>query len=428
MLLFFIQSQQFFLFFEGKNIWHFDSKFSDNRYWIKESEIRKEFLEKKVKRISLLEKMPKDLCNDYETYRLAIRKISSNTNERTLTTTILPKNFLTGNSLTTHFPFKHDREKYAELRYSYSDLIQLTTLLNSYVADYILRARVTTNLNTFYLYQLPLPRLKTKDKWYKAIVERAAKLICKTEEFADLWEDVMKTKWNEKAAATNDEERNTLRAELDGIIAHLYGLTEEEFKYILSTFPIVKTAQKELAFAEYKLLIPQFVKVNTTEITISDLIQKGENPVLEFKSTLRVDIKTYKAEKFIEHSVIKTLAAFLNSAGGTLLIGVEDNKNLLGLELDFNSFSKADKLDEFQKHFDNLISKTLGNRFQRYLKVEFPEIDGKTICSVTIKEKSEEPVYITNDAGQETFYIRRQASTIDLKPSETVKYIKEHWK
>ena len=85
-------------------------------------------------------------------------------------------------------------------------------------------------------------------------------------------------------------------------------------------------------------------------------------------------------------------------------------------------------MDEFQKHFDNFISKTLGNRFQRYLKVEFPVIDGKTICSVTIKEKSEEPVYITNDAGQETFYISRQASTIDLKPSETVKYIKEHWK
>src|SRR6185295_3620598 len=99
----------------------------------------------------------------------------------------------------------------------------------------------------------------------------------------------------------------------------------------------------------------------------------------------------------------------------TLLIGVDDSKNILGLELDFNSFSKDDKLDEFQKHFDNLIAKSLGNRFQRYLTVAFPEIDGKMICSVTIKEKSEEPVYVTNETGQETFYIRRQASTIDLK-------------
>ena len=109
------------------------------------------------------------------------------------------------------------------------------------------------------------------------------------------------------------------------------------------------------------------------------------------------------------------------------MLNINNTRTLLQA-LDFNSFSKGNKLDEFQKHFDNLISKTIGNRFQRYLKVEFPEIDGKTICSITLKEKSEEPVYITNDAGLETFYIRRQASTIDLKPSETVKYIKEHWK
>ncbi len=218
---------------------------------------------------------------------------------------------------------------------------------------------VSSNINTFYIYQLPCLRLKPTEKWYKPIVEKAAKLICITDEFAALWEKVMKTKWNQKVAATTEEERSTLKAELDGIIAHLYGLTEEEFAYILSTFPIVASTQKQAALAAYKLLTPQFAKAATTEIAIPDLIQKGESPLLEFKSTLRVDIKTGKAEKFIEHSVIKTLAAFLNSAGGTLLIGVEDNKNILGLELDFNSFSKGDKLDEFQKHFDNLISKTI---------------------------------------------------------------------
>lgn len=163
-------------------------------------------------------------------------------------------------------------------------------------------------------------------------------------------------------------------------------------------------------------------------MTITDLIQNGESSTLEFKSTLRVDLKTGKQEKFIEYSVLKTLAAFLNSAGGTLLIGIDDNKNILGLDKDFKSFPKGDKLDEFQKYFDNIFGNNIGNRFQRYIKVEFPEIDGKMICSVTIKEKSEEEVYITNDGGQEIFYIRRQASTISLKPSDAVKYIKEHWK
>ena len=157
------------------------------------------------------------------------------------------------------------------------------------------------------------------------------------------------------------------------------------------------------------------------------LIQKGESSVVEFKSTLRVDVRTGKPEKFIQHSVIKTLAAFLNSQGGTLLIGVDDNKNVIGLENDFSSFSKPDKLDEFQKFLDNLLGNSIGNRFHRYLEVDFPGIGEKVICVIRIKTKSGEPVYITNDGGQEVFYIRRLASTIDLKPSEAFKYMQEHW-
>jgi hypothetical protein len=112
----------------------------------------------------------------------------------------------------------------------------------------------------FYVYQLSVPRLSSIDKWYKPINEKAAKLICITQQFAELWEDVMKTKWNEKVSATQEYERNKLKAELDGIIAHIYGLTEEKFTYILSTFPIVPQSQRQLALEEYKLLAPQFAK------------------------------------------------------------------------------------------------------------------------------------------------------------------------
>ncbi|HTI12650.1 MAG TPA: RNA-binding domain-containing protein [Puia sp.] len=157
------------------------------------------------------------------------------------------------------------------------------------------------------------------------------------------------------------------------------------------------------------------------------LIRKGESSTLEFKSTLRVDLKTQKPEKFIQHSVLKTLAAFLNSHGGTLVIGVEDNKNILGLTADFNSFSKGDKLDEFQKYLDTLLGNAIGNRFHRILDVEFPEVEGKTICVIRVKTTAGDPVYIKNEAGQELFYIRRLASTIDLQPSEAIKYIREHW-
>src|SRR6218665_1337696 len=241
-----------FVLYEGAMIWHFTNRFSEARYWINENDIKEDFLNKRVKRIEGLHEQPKDLKNDYETYRLAIRKIASNTNERTLITTIIPNYAIAGNSLTVNFPFKHDKKKYNELSFGNDDLLLLTSILNSYVADFILRARATTNLNLFYLYQLPVPRLNPKDKWYEAIAERAARLICTTAEFAELWEETMKTKWTEKKAAMQEYERHKLRAELDGIIAHVYGLTEEEFAYILGTFPIVPQAQKVAAQNAYR--------------------------------------------------------------------------------------------------------------------------------------------------------------------------------
>lgn len=127
-----------------------------------------------------------------------------------------------------------------------ANLVVAQALFNSFIVDFYARQMVTNNINMFYIYQLPVPRLTAKDKWFKQIIERAAKLICTTEEFAELWEEVMKTKWSEKVVTTTEFERNKLRAELDGIIAHIYELTEEEFTYILGTFPIVAQPQKWL--------------------------------------------------------------------------------------------------------------------------------------------------------------------------------------
>lgn len=149
-------------------------------------------------------------------------------------------------------------------------------------------------------------------------------------------------------------------------------------------------------------------------------INEGEGYRLEFKSTLRVNIKANGiVDKLIQKMVLKTIAAFLNSEGGTLLIGVDDEKNTLGLELDFGTFNKENGLDEFKKHLDNIIQNPLGNRFQHYLDITFTKIEGKLICAIRVKDKSSEPVYLIEKNGSEIFYIRRQASTINLKPSET---------
>ncbi|MEK6862171.1 MAG: ATP-binding protein, partial [Nanoarchaeota archaeon] len=76
---------------------------------------------------------------------------------------------------------------------------------------------------------------------------------------------------------------------------------------------------------------------------IISLIEEGESNKLEFKSTLRTNLHTNQADKQVEHSILKTLAAYLNSDGGTLLIGVSDIGEICGIEKD--NFESNDKLN-----------------------------------------------------------------------------------
>jgi len=166
--------------------------------------------------------------------------------------------------------------------------------------------------------------------------------------------------------------------------------------------------------------------------TVKEVITDGENNKTEFKSSLRYCLKQKSAQDYIEHSSFKNIAAFLNTEGGTLLIGVEDDGNIIGLEdTDYHTFKDSDKRDAFLKHMDNLIEKYLGNEYNGLIKVDLEVVDGKTVAKVCMKGKSPEPSFLNvKEKGQptkEAFYIRRSASAKELTIKETAKYIKEHW-
>jgi hypothetical protein len=214
--------------YEGKMMFQFTNDLAEPRFWIKTKDGRKALLGKREDEGQKL---------GYQKYRFAYRAIASNTNERTLVCTVLPPCF-TGNSLNVSESLEG------------ADLFFCTSLLNSFVVDWFLRNKVAANINQFYIYQLPVPRLSAKDKAFAPIVERAAKLICTTPEFDDLAKEV--GLGSHKKGATDPKERAQLRAELDGMIAHLYGLTESEFAHILSTFPLVGEDVKAGAMEEFK--------------------------------------------------------------------------------------------------------------------------------------------------------------------------------
>jgi hypothetical protein len=220
--------------YEGKMIHQFTHKFAEPRYWIDEEEGRKAVLGKYgVDQGQML---------DYQRYRLGFRSAGENTNIRNLIVSILPKNVCCGNSLILSNSCCNN-----------SELLLICGLLNSFVIDYEVRLKISRNMNMFYVYQLPVPRLTEKDPYFQEIVERAAKLICTTPEYDELVKEV--GLGSHKNGITDERERGKIRAELDGIIAHLYGLTEGEFSHILSTFPIVAETVKDAALNAYRDLV-----------------------------------------------------------------------------------------------------------------------------------------------------------------------------
>jgi len=364
--------------------------------------------------------LPKDIRNDYETYRLAIRKIASNTNERTLISTIIPPGSFAGNSLSVHFPFKNEPDHYNDLQFTLTEILALTSLLNSFFADWILRARMTTNLNLFYLYQLPVPRLTEKDTAFWPIVRRAARLICTTPEFDDLAREVgLKS---HKDGATDPVERKKLRTELDGLIAHLYGITEEEFAYILTTFPLVEKSVKEATLAAYREFTPK-----SADQQVSRLIKAGESATVEFKSSARWDMRENKISKALEQVIVKTVAAFMNiETGGTLLIGVDDKGNVVGLADDYKTLGKKQNHDGYENWLTTLLLGQFGKDCSPLISITFHNVDSKDVCRVAVKP-SPKPAFVKEEKGDEHLYIRTGNSTRQLTTKEAIEYCKNRW-
>ena len=156
---------------------------------------------------------------------------------------------------------------------------------------------------------------------------------------------------------------------------------------------------------------------------VFEIINQGENSSCEFKETLRFCLKEQKKMDYVEKSVLKTIAAFLNTSGGDLFIGVNDDEEIMGLDKDYQTFREKDQnRDGFYKHLDNLIGKTFTNSIYPLLNIKIYEKDGLDFCRINVKPKHGNGIFVTFK-GIEHFYIRRTGSTQSLTKKETIDYL-----
>lgn len=165
---------------------------------------------------------------------------------------------------------------------------------------------------------------------------------------------------------------------------------------------------------------------------VKDIIKNGENARLEFKSSLRYDLKEKQLNKSLEGAILKSIAAFNNTDGGLLIIGVSDDARVLGLRGDYSTLKKADK-DGFELHLRALISQAYGEHFAaRRIEIFFPVLENKEVCVVKVK-KGRSALYTNmsdkNGVKQEKFYIRLGNSSREIeKLSDIVDYQNQRFK
>ena len=160
----------------------------------------------------------------------------------------------------------------------------------------------------------------------------------------------------------------------------------------------------------------QIKDINSAE----EIIHHEENEGLEFKSSFRWDVRQNKVNKHLEKSVMKTIAAFMNSGGGHLVIGVDDARNIIGLKYDYESLPKPNS-DGFENHFTNVFHTMIGPEFRQFVNLSWHKMDNNEFCMIKVMP-SNKPVYLKTDENEE-FYIRTGNGTTALKLSEAASYI-----
>lgn len=212
----------------------------------------------------------------------------------------------------------------------------------------------------------------------------------------------------------------------------LQSIPEKEELWKTENYEEFLQARREMLADELNNFLEDLTKTEEAKavVTIDELISEGESNELEFKSSMRWDYRNEEVNKQLENVILKSVAAFGNSAGGKLIIGVDDSGEILGLERDYASLHGG--RDQFEQHLRNLVNNAFGKQFAASsVHFNFHEFEDSEVCLIDVRE-SNNPLYVetTDKNGQKSkkFYVRSGNTTQELDVDEVGDYIKTHFK
>ena len=203
-------------------------------------------------------------------------------------------------------------------------------------------------------------------------------------------------------------------------ISHIKGLLEES--------PVSPQFGEEVwsALTElYGTLVNLLVGREPSESSrIMQLVSEGESLHVEFKSSFRWDFEMKRINKNLGIPVAKTVAGFMNAEGGTLIVGVDDDGNVLGVREDLNTVGGS--RDKYQRAFTQVMSNACGKESCRYLEnYRFVPIYDKDVFVVMVRS-AEKPIYLM-DENRVDVYVRANNTTTLLNSREAIEYCNMRW-
>jgi type I restriction enzyme R subunit len=159
--------------------------------------------------------------------------------------------------------------------------------------------------------------------------------------------------------------------------------------------------------------------------TVAEIIANDEDFAVEFKSTARWDLRENKANKAMEDAIVKTVAGFLNTDGGTLLIGVGPDRQIVGLGYDYTRV-KPKNGDGFVNWLTTHLTSALGHTAVMRTRARITLHHGHEICRLDVA-RSSQSVWAKTSKQERVFFVRMNNSTRVLPDEDLASYIADRW-